>query len=161
MGGRLGKILWTFFLFLLIVAGSTSVSSRAFAATSSSHGRASFPDFSHFAGTWVAHGASLVLREDGTATFTARTYNWCDSSVARPCDRIDARGYIFPGTQEQVQFARVTSDAAYGILTSSNLQTPGLGVTIKLQPNDMLLYQSDSLVAFLCGPNAPVGACGA
>lgn len=161
MRSRLVKICRFFFLLLLIVIGATGASYYRVVSGPVSHHGASTPDFGNFAGSWFAHSSSLVLSNDGTATFVGRTYSWCGPGVAQPCDTIDERGSIHPGIQEQMQFSRASGSTAYGTIISSNFQAPGLTVTIELQPNDTLLYKSDTLIALLCGPNAPVGTCGA
>lgn len=119
------------------------------------------PNLSRFAGKWIAHGAALIIEPDGTATFSGRTYRWCDSDVAQPCDTIDPQGQINPGDQEWILFTRVNGPVAYGTVLFSTFHRPGSVVTVTLQPNDRVLYSGKTPVALLCGPNAPVGTCGA
>lgn len=119
------------------------------------------PHFGTFVGTWVAHGSRLDFFKDGHATFVGRTYRWCDSGVAAPCDSIDTRGFIHSGYQEQIQFSRVAGSVAYGTIVAGNFHPRGLAVTVKLRPDDTLFYASHRPIALFCGPAAPVGMCGA
>jgi hypothetical protein len=119
------------------------------------------PAFGKFIGTWYAHGAGISIHANGQAHFEARVYTWCGPNVARPCDSFQGND-IINGFKEDVQLARVAGPSAYGTVTSGNVHLIGSAVTIRLLPNDQLLFSvgkgSDNL---LCGPHAPVGACGA
>ena len=128
--------------------------------TLSSVTRSTF-DLGQFAGTWVSHGAVLIIAQDGSATFTQRTYRWCGTGVAQPCDTISAQGQIQDGQQEHLQFSRSSGPMAYGTVTTSNFHPVGLAVTLMVLPNDTLLYAGNGPIALLCGPDAPVGTCGA
>lgn len=166
MWNKCTKLCWTFLFVILLVAGTTGASSRSAQRARFIRGTSVAlltlpPDFSRFAGVWVAHGASLSLAKDGTATFEGRTYNWCGSGVAQPCDSIDANSMIHSGHHEQIHFSRIAGPIAYGTIIASNFHPLGLAVTIELQPDDTLLYASNTVIALLCGPNAPVGTCGA
>lgn len=119
------------------------------------------PDLRRFAGTWIAHGSLLTVTPAGKGTFVARTYRWCASGVPRPCDTIDAQGRLVDGNREQLQFFRTDGARAYGVVLSSTFHPTGLSVTLTLQPDDIVLYAARTPIAFLCGRNAPAGACGA
>lgn len=119
------------------------------------------PDFRKFARQWVAHGAALNFLEDGRAFFVQRVYRWCGRGVARPCDTIGRDGRITSGYREHIQFTRVSGSVAYGTIIASNLHPKGLPVAAILKPDDTLLYAGKAEIALLCGPRAPVGACGA
>jgi len=118
-------------------------------------------DLGPFAGTWVSHSAIMTIAQDGSATFAQRTYRWCGTGVTQHCDTISAQGQIQDGEQEHLQFSRSSGPVAYGTVTASNFHPAGLAVTLMTLPNDTLLYAGNGLIALLCGPNAPVGACGA
>jgi hypothetical protein len=118
-------------------------------------------DFQRFAGTWTAHGALLSVSPTGMATFTARTYRWCASGVAHPCDTIDTQGHIDDGARERLQFLRVSGSMASGKVLSSTVHPVGLAVSLTLKPGDTLLYRAQTSIALLCGPRAPAGTCGA
>jgi len=118
-------------------------------------------DFRRFAGTWTAHGALLSVSPQSMATFTARTYRWCAFGVAHPCDSIDAQGHITDGVRERLQLLRISGPRATGKVLSSTLHSAGMAVSLTLEPNDTLLYSAQTPIAFLCGPKAPAGTCGA
>jgi hypothetical protein len=118
-------------------------------------------DFRRFAGTWTAHGSLLSISPTGMATFTARAYRWCASGGAHPCDTMNAQGRIYDGKREHLQFLRVSGPRAYGKVLSSTFHPAGLAVSLTLETGDTLLYSAYTPIAFLCGPNAPAGTCGA
>jgi len=122
---------------------------------------ATVDDFRIFARQWVAHGALLDFSADGKAVFMARAYRWCGPGVVQPCDTIEPGGRIHNGYQEQIQFSQVKDSVAYGTIAASNMHPKGLAVTATLQSNDVLLYAAETDIAHLCGPKAPLGACGA
>lgn len=119
------------------------------------------PGFARFAGTWTAHGAMLTISSDGAATFAARTYRWCAPGIPQPCDTIDAQGHLEAGNLERLRLSYVSGSTAYGTVLTSTFHPAGLAVTLTLQPHDTLLYAARTPIAFLCGPGAPAGACGA
>ncbi len=185
MWQALARLFWTASLAILMLGGATSSSSlvKGLTPTQStsvitspltspfqadkqrallaSHWPEATPDFSAFVGVWTAHSARLIFAKDGSATFDERTYSWCGPGVTQPCDSIDARGNIHPGNNEQMQFSRTASSIAYGIIISSNFHPRGFTVTVKLQPDNTLLYADHTAIALLCGPASPVGTCGA
>ncbi len=163
----------TWCLLLLFILAGCGISSRSSSALARAHitspGNLSSTsmlarfsdDFSKFVGTWTAHGVLLVVSSDGTATFVARTYNWCIPGVSSRCDSIDAQGHIQDGYRERLQFSSASGSIAHGTVTSSNFHPTGLAVTLTLQPGDTLIYASGLPIAFLCGPASTPGACGA
>lgn len=171
MQTRFDKAIWLFPLIMLIAllwGNGTSIQAASMPgkvvqgkSVAEQSVQAGTPDFRKFARKWVAHGAALDFAEDGKAFFVERVYRWCGSHVARPCDTIAPDGRITNGYQEQIQFSRVDGSVAYGTITASNFHPQGLAVTARLQSNDTLLYAGEIEIALLCGPKAPVGACGA
>jgi hypothetical protein len=152
-----------FFLLVLVGYGPSIQNSLAQARAHTTHSAWVRPgaDFSPFAGRWTAHGSQLVVSSNGTATFVARTYNWCTSSPVKPCDSMNAQGQIRAGNQERLKLSRISGSTVYGTVVSSNFHPTGLAVTLTLQPGDILVYASHTPIAFLCGPAAAPGACGA
>ena len=123
------------------------------------------PDFASFSGRWYQHGAVLLIKANGQATFIGRVYRWCGNGVTAPCDYFQ-KNTIINGYQEKVQFFRAVDGTAYGIIQQSNLHPVGMIVTATLQPNDELRYGGIKAldresIRYFCGPKAQVGACGA
>lgn len=160
MWKRLQPVFWIFSLFILLGCG-TGVTHAA--QVEGSRASDSPPGtFNKFVGTWVAHGAFLVVASDGSVKFEARTYNWCGPQVAQPCDFIK-ENTIFYGYHEQLALTNANDSIAYGTVIASNdppekLNTP---ITLTLGPNDTLYYASQASITVLCGPAAPAGTCGA
>jgi hypothetical protein len=158
---------WVFSLTFLLGCATTGQHPSSRQAGAQSHTRVlsstsrSTPDFRQFAGTWIAHGAILTISSDGTAIFSARTYRWCSVGVPHPCDTMDAQGHIENGNQEQARLTYVSGPVASGTILTSTFHPIGLPVTLTLEPNDTIRYAAHTLIALLCGPAAPVGACGA
>lgn len=164
---RFRTICWILSFVFLLGCGTSAQHQQARQTGTQSNTRVllstslSTPDFRPFAGKWTAHGSTLIISPDGTATFSARTYRWCGVGVPQPCDTMDARGGIENGEQEKARFTRVSGPVAYGTVLASTFHPAGLAVTLTLQPNDTVLYAANTPIAFLCGPDAPAGACGA
>ena len=109
-----------------------------------------------FVGQWYTHAGALTVRDDGTATFMARSYTKCGAGVPAPCDTWNGN-LIIPGINENIAIHDAGETSAHGIITSSTDGQQGKPVTMTLQPQDTLLF-NDWL---LCGPKAPTGYCGA
>ncbi len=166
MWNRLRLVSWIFAL--LFVPGGTGI---AYAAQSPATGQiSSLPStsttrdgvFDKFVGTWTAHGAFLRISSDGGARFEERTYRWCGSGVAQPCDSITNNQITF-GYHQQLALTGVNGTVAYGNIVASN-DPPGqvnAVVTLTLGENDTLIYTDPVSVTLLCGPAAPAGTCGA
>jgi hypothetical protein len=119
------------------------------------------PNFHSFVGTWYAHGRGLIFSANGHAQYVARTYQWCGQGVPSPCDSIQGNE-IISGVMEKFVFTRTVGQNAYGTVISSTVGNTGAQVTVRLQSQDTLaLYDGSSLDGILCGPQAPVGYCGA
>ena len=118
--------------------------------------------FGKFVGTWVAHGAFLLVASDGSVKFEARTYTWCASHVAQPCDSIE-NNEISYGYHEQLALTSANASSAYGTVVASNDSPEKLNapVTLKLGPDNTLDYINQASMTVLCGPAAPAGTCGA
>lgn len=160
------KVGWFFSLVILLLGYGISAQS-AYAQTVKARtqvqksGPPPISAFSRFSRAWVAHSAILIFAPNGQAVFAERTYTWCDAGKASPCDSINASGQIRSGYQEKMQFSRVSDSVAYGTIIASNFRPVGLAVTVSLLANDTLLYTANADKTLLCGPDAPVGTCGA
>ena len=119
------------------------------------------PDFSPFVGTWGTHATALLFEADGHAQFFARTYQWCSANVHPPCDSMQGNTIVY-GYREEMVFTRVASSTAYGTLISNTEGHVGNIVSVTLESNDVVVF--DDKVRdprILCGPDSPVGMCGA
>lgn len=171
MRTQFGKVCWLFPILLMSIllwrnAGNAQTNFSRIKSAEEYGGtrqvtQTSSSEFKEFVRLWVSHGAALNFSADGKAVFYKRVYRWCGPGVAQPCDTISSDGRISNGYQEQIQFSYVRGLVAYGTITASNFHPKGLAVTAILQPDDTLLYSGTSEIALLCGPKAPVGACGA
>lgn len=151
-------------LFALLPMGYTTDAARAATRLTSvatdTYMSRKAPDFSRFVGYWYAHGADLVVNADGQAHFGARTYTWCGPGVKQPCD-LSQEG-ILDGYTENIQFSRVSGNAAYGTITAGNVRPVGSGATLTLLPGDQVRFSAGiGMGNQLCGQKAAVGACGA
>ena len=160
MWNRLQPVFWILSLFILLGCGTGVV--HAAQVPSNRAGNPPDGTFGKFVGTWVAHGAFLLVASDGSVKFEARTYTWCASHGAQPCDSIE-NNEIFYGYHEQLALASTNDSIAYGTVVASNdppekLNTP---VTLKLGPDNTLDYINQASITVLCGPAAPAGTCGA
>ncbi len=173
MWNRLQHVSWVFVFLLLLGTGTgiahatprplISQNNWSLPTSASSMTSTTFAgDFNKFAGLWVAHSAFMVVARDGNAHFGARTYNWCNTNAPPPCDSIVGDQLRY-GYHEQLLLSRMSDAVAYGTVLASNEHPANqkTGITLTLEPDDTLLYASDSSVTLLCGPSAPIGACGA
>jgi hypothetical protein len=168
MQARFLKAGWLWLLAIILLGYGMHAQTRVVQAQALQSGgqryasiSASKPDFSRFARSWIAHSAVLNFSANGLAVFEARVYTWCGQGVKLPCDTIDAAGHIYPGYWERIQFSRASATVAYGTIIAGDFHPVGTSVTASLQENDTLLYAGQNIIALLCGPDAPVGACGA
>jgi hypothetical protein len=109
-----------------------------------------------FQGQWYMHGGLLTIQNDGRATFIARAYQNCGSGIKQPCDTWQG-DRIIPGIREEITITSIQGETAYGTIVNSSDNSTGQPATIKIQPQNTLLFNKRSL----CGPHAPVGYCGA
>ena len=167
----LKKACWIFLSILLILSYTTAIASAAtrvaqpasrIAQTSASWSiSAPASEWRKFVGTWYAHGAGLSIRANGQAHFEARVYTWCGPGVARPCDYFRGNALI-SGFKEDVQLTHVSGPVAYGRVTAGDVHRIGSAVTLTLLSADQLFFAvGKGSGNLLCGPQAPVGACGA
>ncbi len=119
------------------------------------------PNFTPFVGIWYHHGAFLQFNADGHVNFQQRTYQMCSPDIAPPCDTFQG-DTIMSGNRAQMSFTQVSNATAYGLITSSTYRHIGYKVSLKRAPDDVLeLTEGSDLPLTLCGPNAPIGLCGA
>ncbi|WP_201362546.1 hypothetical protein [Dictyobacter formicarum] len=160
----LSKVCWILPLIVLLVGPITTSASAATRSTSiatASSESGDIPGFSRFVGSWYAHGAGLAVHADGQAHFKARVYTWCGPGVKPPCDSFQG-DTIVNGYTEDLLFSRVSGNVAYGTITAGNVGPVGSSVTMTLIPGNQLLFSAGKGMGnHLCGPQAPVGACGA
>src|ERR1051326_4262607 len=109
-----------------------------------------------FVGEWHFHTTLLTVGSDGYATFIARAYQFCGPGVSQPCDTWQGNA-IISGIQENIILTKIEGSTAYGMVTSSTDNKTNQQVTLTLQPNNMLAYNG----MLLCGPQGPIGSCGA
>jgi len=109
-----------------------------------------------FMGEWHFHTSLLTVESDGHATFIARAYQFCGPGIAQPCDSWQGNT-IISGIQENIVLTKIEGSTAYGIITSSTDNKTYQRVTLILQPQDTLEFNG----MLLCGPQGPVGHCGA
>lgn len=109
-----------------------------------------------FQGQWHIHAGVLMVNSDGSAVFIARAYKNCGAGIKQPCDTWKG-DLIIPGIREDITITSIKDKTAYGKITGSTDNTTGQQVTMTLQPQDMLLFNNVAL----CGPEAPLGNCGA
>ncbi len=109
-----------------------------------------------FKGQWHMHAGVLTIKEDGSAIYIARAYENCGPGVKQPCDTWKG-DLIIPGIREDIIINDIKGKTAYGTIISSTDNRKGEQVTMTLQEQDMLLFNDVAL----CGPDAPVGNCGA
>ena len=109
-----------------------------------------------FTGEWHFHTSLLTVGSDGYATFIARAYQFCGPGIAQPCDTWQGNT-IISGIRENIVITKIDGSTAYGIITSSTDNKIHQQVTLILQPNDTLTFNG----MLLCGPQGPVGHCGA
>ena len=160
MWNRLQHVSWIFSLFILLGCG-TGVAHAAQTESSKATGSPT-GTFSKFVGIWVAHGAFLIVANDGSAKFEARTYIWCAPHVPQPCDTIE-KNEIFYGYHEQLALSNTNASIAYGTMLASNDAPgkPNTPITLTLGPDNTLYYANQASITVLCGPAAPAGTCGA
>lgn len=109
-----------------------------------------------FQGEWHFHSSLLTVGSDGYATFITRAYHFCRPGILQPCDAWQGNT-IIPGIQEKIVLTKIDGTTAYGIITSSTDNQTQRQVTLTLQPNDTLEFNG----MLLCGPDGPIGHCGA
>jgi hypothetical protein len=109
-----------------------------------------------FKGEWHFDSSLLTVGDDGYATFITRAYQFCGPGILQPCDAWQGNT-IIPGIQEKIVLTNIDGTTAYGIITSSTDNKIQRQVTLTLQPNDTLAFNS----MLLCGPKGPIGHCGA
>ena len=167
MWNRLQSVFWIFLSFLILGSGTGIAHAAQHPATgprawSTPITAISSHDFSKFAGTWIAHGAFMIISADGNVKFEARTYNWCGSNTPQPCDSIK-NNQIFYGYHEHLSLANASGSVAYGNMVAStdSPARPNAAITLTLGPDDTLSYVNNASITLLCGPAAPAGTCGA
>jgi hypothetical protein len=167
MWNRLQPVSWIFAMLLLLgtstgIAHATPVPAYHQSIPTSATMTTTGPDYSKFAGLWVAHGAFMLVAPNGNVHFEARTYNWCGPNVPQPCDSIVGNQLRY-GYHEQLSLSRTTGTVAYGTVIDSNQQPDNrrTTVTLTLGPEDTLIYNNNGSITLLCGPHAPAGTCGA
>lgn len=164
MWNRLQYVSWISALFLLLCSGSSVAYAMPRLDHSQSATATSGNSFGKFAGSWMAHGALMLISDDGNVRFVARTYRWCDSNAAQPCDNLK-QNRIADGYLEQLALSGTNDGMAHGTVISSNNPSaqPGTTFTLTLGPDNTLVYanQNSTSTLLLCGPAAPAGTCGA
>lgn len=118
--------------------------------------------FQGLVGPWVSHAAGLTFYADGSADYKERVYSWCGPGVPQPCDSFQGN-MIISGDIEHMQFTRMNNGVAYGTVTASTVGHKGFSVTLTRQANDTVVLSegTPTITRVLCGPDAPVGTCGA
>lgn len=161
MWNRLQHLSWIFVALLFLVSGTGIAHAAQTPAHTSSRAATPGDDFSKFAGTWIAHGAFMIVSSDGRARFEARTYDWCAPNIAQPCDSMRNDQIVY-GHHERLALSSTSDSTAYGTVISSNYR-PNVHttVTLTLGPDDTLAYVNNGSLVLLCGPQAPAGTCGA
>ncbi|HEY4033954.1 MAG TPA: hypothetical protein VGL94_08350 [Ktedonobacteraceae bacterium] len=148
-------------LVLALLIGYLNINRGYAASMQAQDGRSSLPALSSealqpFNGEWHFHSTLLTVGGDGHATFITRAYQFCGPGILQPCDAWQGNT-IIPGIQEKIVLTKIEGSTAYGIITSSTDNKTLQQVTLTLQPNDILEFNG----MFLCGPNGPIGHCGA
>jgi len=120
------------------------------------------PNFGAFVGTWFGHGRVLIFSSNGRAKYIARAYQWCGPGVSPPCDSFQNNN-IISGIHEEMLFTTVAGKTAYGTITASTAGKSGRAGSLALDAHDTPTHTKGENPAdiLLCGPNAPVAACGA
>jgi hypothetical protein len=136
-----------------LAKGATSTGTT----TTAKQGTTPTSNFSMFVGTWENHSSTLIFTPNGQASYRERTYRWCGPNVPSPCDSIQ-NNVIQPGIIETLAFTQVQGNTAYGTIIASTVNNVGQSVSLTVQDNDTVTLDDG---APLCGPNAPVGWCGA
>jgi hypothetical protein len=120
-------------------------------ATSPANSTSRASDFSRFAGTWSAHTGSIEVHADGSAKVV---------SAPPP-------GSGLPGGTLTIQFTTATPTVASGHVVTSSLPAHSAGepATLVLNGDDTVslglgAVDPRSTLPF-CGPQTPVGYCGA
>lgn len=114
-------------------------------------------DFTPFVGTWYAHAQAMVIKADGTATYSGRVFVWCSDDPRPPCDTDN--GAIVGGLNTQITFTNIIGNMASGTITGgtgdrdihNTLLPVGTAISVTLNANDTLQVSDGSL---LCGPTA-------
>jgi hypothetical protein len=151
---------WAILIAALIILVAGTIITLPLIVNGSSPTRTT-PNFSPFVGSWGGHGRLLTFASNGHAQYTARTYQWCGQGVPLPCDSTQGN-LIIDGINEQLEFTRTSGSTAYGTITFSTSGDTGQQVVLSLQPMDTIaLYFGNRPYSLLCGPQAPVGYCGA
>ncbi len=110
--------------------------------------------YARFAKQWDAHGFTLRVRADGSATASWRTYAMCGDDPP-PCDTFSGNE-IINGGNATIRFMQANGDTTDGTVTTST--APDLlargPVTLALQPYDtaVLWWNNGSRSLTLCGP---------
>lgn len=107
-------------------------------------------DFERFTGEWNGHGRMLTVNTDGTATYSARTYQWChDTGVRPPCDAI-RDGIITHGIEARLIFVRVDGRTAHGFIV-------WLGDPAKPGPEPVSLTEGEHGIGYLLAGDTAAG----
>lgn len=135
-------------------SGSPSPTPRS----SGSPSAAASAAFGAFAGTWGRHGGGLLIQPDGRFTISNRTYRWCTQDPP-PCDAMSGNN-IINGDVQTGQLTSVSGEVATGKVTHTTdpVDGPAGPITMTLDPATDTISAAN---ASYCGPNAPVGNCGA
>jgi hypothetical protein len=115
------------------------------------------PNFGPFVGTWFAHSDTMIIKADGTATYTGRVFIWCTDDPRPPCDTNEP---IMGGLNAQITFTSVSGNTASGSITGGtglrdfhgNIIPVGSNISVTLNPDNDTLNVSDG--SLLCGPTA-------
>ena len=121
-------------------------------------------DLTGFTGEWGRHGASLVVRGDGSAEAIWRTYNWCGSEADTACDRMQDDGTIVPGGRAALVFSSAQGSTAGGqVLSSTDEESLPVGpVSLTVRQNGTaVLTDRYGNQTVLCGQGAWADECGA
>ncbi len=118
------------------------------------------PDFTPFAGNWIAHGVGIAIHSDGTADYDGRVYIWCTDDSRPPCDTT-SNNQITGGLDTQITFTSINGNIASGSITGGtgdrdiqgNILPVGSPFTVTLNPSNDTLQASDGTL--FCGPNTP------
>jgi hypothetical protein len=120
-----------------------------------------------FSGVWEQDGFRLSVRQDGPATATWRTYQWCSPHTLGPCDTLREDGLV-PGGSAEMVFTTVEAGTARGEIFYSVEEAVGatwaqLGtgpVSLTLLAHGMAELRHHHISLTLCRSQAPDQAIG-
>lgn len=117
--------------------------------------------FGTFIGSWVGHGRGLQVSHNGYGTEHFRTYVNCNNTQTTNCDMFTHES-IYDGGFLSFTLNRVAANKAFGTINNSGYSwLIGTKVTLVRTSHDTITIRALAGYGAFCGPNAPVGYCGA